>query len=592
MTHPQAPGAGSSLRDAVGAEQARLLYGSGFSMFATLVAAAGLAVLFVYLGVLKVWIAATWLLISAAHISVRLVMIGIFRGSPDRDQHWRAWVNRFTIGAAVGGITWGIGGAVIMPQGRFDLQMLVVVLITSIIYGTLSSFGAWYPAFMVFATASIVPLALWSLGQHDAVHYAFTFLCAIWLPAVLLLARRQEAGLVRSLNLQFENAALAQDLLAQKTIAEVANVAKSRFLASASHDLRQPVHALGMLVGALRSHKLPARSVSLIDQIDGSVGALDSLFTSLLDISKLDAGVVRGRAEAVSVHPLLERIRRDLEGEASAKGVVLTLAPTNLAVVSDPVLLERILRNLIGNAVRYTEQGHVLVGCRRRAGWGASGGVSLEVWDTGPGIAADQREAIFEEFYQLANPDRDRSKGLGLGLPIVRRLTEILDHPLELESRPGHGTVFRVLAPRAVAPQAAEATPAVGVADARSAVILAIDDEQAIRVAMTELLKSWGHQVVAAGGGDEAIAALAHMPSPDLIVCDYRLRGGENGLDVIRRLQTAIGTKVPAIVVTGDTAPENIRDALTGGHPLLHKPLSHARLRAAVSSLIRRPAEA
>jgi two-component system, sensor histidine kinase len=245
------------------------------------------------------------------------------------------------------------------------------------------------------------------------------------------------------------------------------------------------------------------------------------------------------------------------------------------------------VRNLMGNAVRYTEQGHVLVGCRRR---GAR--VSLEVWDTGPGIAVDKREAIFEEFYQLSNPDRDRSKGLGLGLPIVRRLTEILDHPLELESRPGHGTVFRILLPRTATPSASATGLAEGVAEARSAVILAIDDEQAIRAAMTELLQSWGHEVVAAAGGDDAIAALAHMPPPDLIVCDYRLRGGENGLDVIRRLQTAIGTKVPAIVVTGDTAPENIRDALTGGHPLLHKPLSHARLRAAVSSLIRRPADA
>jgi CheY-like chemotaxis protein len=149
--------------------------------------------------------------------------------------------------------------------------------------------------------------------------------------------------------------------------------------------------------------------------------------------------------------------------------------------------------------------------------------------------------------------------------------------------------VFRVYAPRTASPQAAETALIEGAAETRSAVILAIDDEQAIRVAMTALLKSWGHEVVAAGGGDEAIAALASMPAPDLIVCDYRLRGGENGLDVIRRLQDAVGSKVPAILVTGDTAPENIRDALAGGHPLLHKPLSHARLRAAVGSLIRRP---
>ena len=211
----------------------------------------------------------------------------------------------------------------------------------------------------------------------------------------------------------------------------------------------------------------------------------------------------------------------------------------------------------------------------------------LEVRDTGPGIPAELHEAVFEEFYQVANPDRDRSKGLGLGLPIVRRLTEILDHPLEMDSAVGEGTTFRVLAPRAAA--RAETLPGAAlIADARTGVVLAIDDEQAIRAGMSALLESWGHTVIAAGSGESAVAALKARPAPDVIICDYRLRGGETGVEAIARVQAAFGANIPAILVTGDTAPENIRLALASGYPLLHKPLSHGRLRAAVGSLMRR----
>jgi CheY-like chemotaxis protein/anti-sigma regulatory factor (Ser/Thr protein kinase) len=292
----------------------------------------------------------------------------------------------------------------------------------------------------------------------------------------------------------------------------------------------------------------------------------------------------------VPVEPLLARILRDLEGEAAAKAIELSLVPTSLAVRSDPILLERILRNLIGNAVRYTQAGRVLVGCRRLGG----NHVGLEVWDTGPGIAEDQREAVFEEFYQLSNPDRDRTKGLGLGLAIVRRLSAILDHGLSFESWPGQGSVFRLTAERAAAGEAEAVPPeAQALADPRPGLILAIDDEAAIRTAMAELLRSWGHRVVAAAGGDEALAELAAVNAeeggarPDLIICDYRLQGGEDGVAAIRRLTAVFGADTPAILLTGDTAADRIREAQASGYPLLHKPLSHARLRAAVTSLLR-----
>jgi signal transduction histidine kinase/CheY-like chemotaxis protein len=583
-----APGAGPlPLVDAVRAQQVRLLYANGFQLLATLAAAGVLCALFIYLGVLRPWVAGVWLAAMASHISVRLGIRAAYHRSTTQETNWRGWARRFTIGAAVAGATWGLGAVAIMPPGRFDLQMIVILTISSIVYATLAAFGSWFSAFMVFTAAALIPPTTWSLLQGDAPHLAFALLCVIWAPAVIVLARRHEASLARALTLQFENAALAEDLRGQKQVAELASVAKSRFLASASHDLRQPVHALGMLVGALRSHRLPKRSVALIDHLDSSIGALDSLFTSLLDISRLDAGVVEGRMAAVPLDPLIGRIVRDLRDAAAAKGLSLIAAPTSTAVVSDPILLERILRNLIGNAVLYTEQGRILVGARRRAG-----GVAIEVWDTGPGVADDQREAIFEEFYQLANPDRDRAKGLGLGLAIVRRLTAILGHRLSLESRPGRGSVFRIEAERALwaAGVAAPAEPAP--APSGSGVILAIDDESQIRVAMAELLRSWGHEVIVAAGGEEALAALAGRPAPDLILCDYRLRGGESGVKVIRRLQRVLGTQVPAILMTGDTAADRIREAQASGFPLLHKPVPHVRLRAAVTSLLRRRLDA
>jgi signal transduction histidine kinase/CheY-like chemotaxis protein len=566
------------------AEQVRLLYANGgFPMVVTGAVSTALASLLVYLGALELKVALIWIGAVFLHTALRLVVrAGYLRTNP-RDADWRRWANFFVAGSLAGGLTWGVGSLWLLIPGRFDLQMLLVTVLIAIVYGTMTGFGSYLLAFFVLFLPAMAPTVIWFALQGDVLHYACFGFFVLWMPTVVILARRYNLSLVRALQLQFANEALVEDLIVQKAIADQANLAKSRFLASASHDLRQPVHALGMFIGALRSHKLPRRTVDLIDHMDGSIAGLDSLFASLLDISKLDAGVVESHVTAVPLQPLLARICRDLQGEAAAKGLRLTLAPTSGAVLSDPVLLERSLRNLIGNAVRYTEMGRVLVGCRRRGDQ-----VRLEVWDTGPGIAPDQREAVFEEFYQLANPDRDRAKGLGLGLAIVRRLTTMLRHPLELESSPGRGSVFRIEAPKAVWAARAEPPDTPGAMGLKSGLILAIDDEGQIRTAMAELLRSWGHRVVVAANGESALAMLENQPAPDLIICDYRLREGANGVDVIRALRQEFGRGAPALLVTGETAAENLRDALASGIPLLHKPLSHARLRAAVTSLIRR----
>jgi signal transduction histidine kinase len=342
-----------------------------------------------------------------------------------------------------------------------------------------------------------------------------------------LRANRAFAQLVR---LQIEAEELAEDLQRQKEIAERANLAKSNFLAAASHDLRQPVHALGLFVGALRGLALAKEALPLIDQIESSVNAMDGLFGVLLDVSRLDAGVVAVDRRAVAIRSILARVCADCAPGAEAKGVRLDWVGCSAVVDSDPVLLERIVRNLVSNAVRYTDRGRVLLGCRR-----AGGDLIVLVWDTGVGIPAGEQERIFQEYYQIGNAERDRAKGLGLGLAIVRRLTALLGAKLTLRSEPGKGSCFAIAVPLATGPASPSEPAERRLTRAPSGrLIVVVDDEASIGEGMAKLLAGWGYDVVAERSGDEAIARLAtRRTRPRLVICDYRLRGAENGLDLI-----------------------------------------------------------
>lgn len=422
-------------------------------------------------------------------------------------------------------------------------------------------------------------------GEMMPLLTAMVFVNAIGATTAYQLERLRRLDYARLQDLHTANAFLEEEqraLRAAKQEAENANLAKSRFLAAASHDLRQPVHALGMFVGALRAHEMDAEARKLVEHIDGSVHAMDGLFSSLLDISRLDAGVIQPRVETFAVHALLERICSDYSQEAAGKGVRLVLRRCSESISSDPVLLERVVRNLVCNAIRYCDRGRVLVGCRRPT---KTGSLRIQVLDTGHGIAAEHQESIFQEFYQIGNPERDREKGLGLGLAIVRRLTSLLGHPLTLRSQPGRGSLFSVEVPVAEARAAANAADALRRIEFSSGLVLVVDDEIAIQDAMKRLLRSWGLANITAGSCNEMLEHIADCPSrPDLIVCDYRLREGERGTDVIQRLQAEYNEDIPGILITGDTAPDRLREAEESGFVLLHKPVSNGRLRAAINS--------
>ncbi|MEW6312777.1 MAG: NahK/ErcS family hybrid sensor histidine kinase/response regulator [Pseudomonadota bacterium] len=375
------------------------------------------------------------------------------------------------------------------------------------------------------------------------------------------------------------------ELREKKDEAEHANRAKTHFLAVASHDLRQPMHALGLFIAALRNRVQSSETRRLVDQIEVSVSAMEDLLDTLLDISKLDAGMLMPQYEDFDVHALLERIGRDFAGAAHEKGIRLRVRNIHAQVRSDPMLLERILLNLVSNAVHYTNHGGVLVGCRRRGDK-----LRIEVWDSGIGIADDQQQTIFQEFYQIANPERDRKKGLGLGLAIVERLVRLLRHQLRLRSVVGKGSVFSIEVPLSggATPAQTHKAQEVLLVDALArATVLVIEDDVLVMAGMLSLLESWGCHVIAARNCDEACLKLAAgARPPDIVVCDYRLPDGMGGIETLQRLQAQLGRVVPSILVSGDTTPAVFEEARASGYQLLHKPVRPARLRALLNHLL------
>jgi signal transduction histidine kinase/CheY-like chemotaxis protein len=366
---------------------------------------------------------------------------------------------------------------------------------------------------------------------------------------------------------------------------ELANLARSRFLAVATHDLRQPLQALGLFIAQLRTRLHPKERDRLIERTDAAVAAMNELFQALLDISKLDAGVLTPELIEFPVDRLLKRIETTFAAAAREKGLRLRVVSSSAWVRSDVILLERILLNLASNAVRYTAQGGVVIGCRRR---GAR--VRIDVCDSGVGIPEDQQRNVFAEFYRLGGPDRERTGGLGLRLAIVDRLGHLLDHPIGLSSQLGRGTRFSVSIPSApIQEQASEALRLPeGIADpTRGKLIVIIDDDELVLDSLRGLLQGWGCRVVAARSDTAALASLIdHDRRPDLIISDYQLANGRTGVKAIEHLRNALGSPIPAFFISGDTAPERLREASASGYHLLHKPIGPAALRATLNHLL------
>ena len=410
--------------DTVRAQQMRLLYADGDTpIYVTVAAGVLLAALLVYLKVLHWQVAALWVAALALQAAVRVALRARNIKLKPPGAHWRRWAYGFTAGAALAGLVWGVGGWWLLIPGRLELQLLVLVVLVAIVYGSISGVASYLPAFYGLFAGAFAPPIAWFAAQGDALHIVGALLLLAWAPTVVILARRYNASLVQAVRLRIENASLVRDVIGQKAVADQATQETARFIAAAGHDLRQPVHTLGLLVGALRSQRLPGRTVELIDQLERVVGGFDDRFAALVDGPQSEA---------------------------------------------------------------------------------------LAVWA----------------------PEIDASD--------VGR---------------------------------------------RSGLILVVDHDSDARLAMGELLQGWGYRVAAVACGEEAVATLEKQAGPDLIIC-----GGEaGGCEAIRALRDEFGRGVPAVLITGDVTAETLREAAVSGLPVLRKPLAPSRLRAAVTSLMRRP---
>jgi signal transduction histidine kinase len=369
------------------------------------------------------------------------------------------------------------------------------------------------------------------------------------------------------------------ELVQKKREAELANEAKSRFLAAASHDLRQPMHALALFADQLNRQPLKGESVVLAHRIQEASESLAGLLDSLLDISRLDAGAMVPNRRSFALAPLFARLQVEFGATAREAGLRLRVRPTSLWVDSDPMMCERILMNLITNAIRYTPEGAVLVAARRRAGM-----VRIEVRDSGVGIPESSQALVFSEFVQLANPERDQRKGLGLGLAIVSRLCAMLEHRLGLVSHPGEGSCFWFELPLVEAQQGPVRDPGAPVSSLSGRTVGVVEDDSAIIAGMRDLLASWGCSSIGANSLDELEARLAEGDAVlDALICDHR--GCDAGPGGLAAVQKRLGYPVPLIVVSADSAFAG--SARQSGVPLLTKPVRPARLRAALDSLLK-----
>ncbi|MBC8339249.1 MAG: PAS domain S-box protein [Rhodospirillales bacterium] len=378
----------------------------------------------------------------------------------------------------------------------------------------------------------------------------------------------------------------SEDNLARaKEQAEMTSASKSRFLAAASHDLRQPMQALAMFVDVLAGRQHDAVSGEIISKIQASSKSLQELLNGLLDISKLEADLVVPETRRFTIGELTARLAEEIEPLAQRKGLELVHVPSTLSVRSDPGLLDRVLRNLLVNAVTNTRHGRIVFGCRRRGehAW-------VEVWDTGTGIPEDQRERIFEEFYQGEEEDGILRNGLGLGLAIVERLLKLLNHTIEVSQPPSGGSVFRVRVPIdeggvAVADHKEAVRDAFE--DATGALVVGIDDDPAVRDALSLLLESWGFTTVTAASSREAMERLAEENrAPDLVIADYRLQQGNKGSHAIRDIQERWGEKIPGLLLTGDIEPGRLQEATASGYQVIQKPIQPDKLKTVVAEQI------
>ncbi|WP_440875771.1 ATP-binding response regulator [Thalassotalea sp. PLHSN55] len=495
-------------------------------------------------------------------------------------------------GSVVYGFIWGALVFINLTPLSF---YFVLFVLAGLMVVTIGSSSTYLPAVISF----IFPLgfcastkALYLAISYPAEGWFTTFLFIFLAFVVMLISTRSlNRSIVAGLQLRFENSELVKSLLEQKAqveiakeIAEKANKDKSRFLAAASHDLRQPLHAMSLLLDAIRYCDEKQQRLGLYEKLEQSVHSLGELFNALLDISKIDANTIDVQPTAFYVSDIFEKVVHEFELEAKHKQLNLSFRSSNIVVNTDPLWLERVLRNLVSNAIRYTDQGKILLACRR-----SGGNCLIQVWDSGKGIEKSKQELIFQEFVQLHNPERNRNKGLGLGLAIVKRLCDLLNYQIKLRSVENKGSVFSLTLPisNLKVTKQQENTLLPSQTQLLDKHILIIEDDEDVLTAMTVMLEKWGCQVIAANSALTAIEALDSSDNfPALIISDFRLAKHRTGLEAISAINQRYQKTIPAILITGETEKAIIEEISQSHYKVLHKPIKPAKLRVLMNHML------
>jgi len=545
----------------------------------------------------------TWFALLLLVNALRSALVYRYRRSPDKQARAHYWLIWSVAGSLTSALLWDTTIILFPPQGDIVHVGLAVLWVCGLTAGSVATLSSVKGVFFAFAIPALVPAAIYLLFSGGRMEVTIAGALLLFLGFIALNALKTHKAVKQSLQLEFENSELVAHLDAEKgrieklneqlekRVAErtdelvAANAAKSRFLAAASHDLRQPLQTLSLLTGVLSRTVSDPQPAATVHELQGTLGVMGGLLDALLDISQLDSGAISPEVTDFSIGEMLERLYVAFRHDASAKGLSLKLVPSSVIVCSDPVLVENIVRNLLANAIRYTDKGKVLLGCRRRGSK-----LRIEVWDTGIGIPEAQVNRIFEEFYQLNNPARDRSKGLGLGLAIVERSSRLLGHGIDVSSVQGKGSMFAVEVPMGTLVRQHDKTQhdhLFSGNEYKAASIVLVEDERAVLEATQLFLESDGFQVYTASSAEEAWQKIQDLEiEPDLIITDYRLPQARTGIEVVRQIRKVLDNNVPGIILTGDASPALTREAQENSLQLLHKPTDPEGLLALIYRLL------